>query len=84
MSSTAKQLKAVRELVKRKQWDDVLDQAQSIIKDDPKSFHAYVLSPLNSTPIIMGWHSILIISQSCFPWLRIGREEQGRGCRDGI
>lgn len=43
MSSTAKQLKAVRELVKRKQWDDVLEQTQAIIKDDPKSSHAYVL-----------------------------------------
>lgn len=42
MSSTAKQLKAVRELVKRKQWDDVLEQTQAIVKDDPKSSHAYV------------------------------------------
>ncbi|KAK9416097.1 putative Superkiller protein 3 [Seiridium unicorne] len=42
MSSSAKQLKAVRELVKRKQWDEVIQQAQDIVNDDPKNFHAYV------------------------------------------
>ncbi|KAI1860319.1 uncharacterized protein JN550_011585 [Neoarthrinium moseri] len=42
MSSTAK-LKAVRELLKRKQWDDVLQQCQDIVNDDPKNFQAHIL-----------------------------------------
>ncbi|KAH6651983.1 tetratricopeptide [Truncatella angustata] len=43
MSSTGKQLKAIRELVKRKQWDDVLQESQDIIKEDPKNFQAHLL-----------------------------------------
>lgn len=46
MSSTAKQLKAIRELVKKKQWDDVQQEAQDVIKNDPKNFHAQVKSAL--------------------------------------
>jgi hypothetical protein len=39
MSSTAK-LKAIRETIKRQQWDEALQQARDIIGSDPKNFQA--------------------------------------------
>lgn len=40
MSGAAKQLKAVRELIKRKQWDEVVQECQDVLKADPKNFQA--------------------------------------------
>ncbi|KAH8668411.1 tetratricopeptide [Xylariales sp. PMI_506] len=42
MSSTAKQLKAVREAIGRKQWDDAAQQAQAIVVNDSSNYQAHI------------------------------------------
>ncbi|KAI0127638.1 tetratricopeptide [Xylariales sp. AK1849] len=41
MSSTAK-LKPVREAIKRKQWDEALQQSRDVISNDPNNYQAHV------------------------------------------